>query len=78
MTHSLKRYSVNAWMTRFGKAHEKVKKLAYPLLNKTDRTKSEVIWSAFLSELNETDFRPSLIHGDTTGEKLSSIPIEEN
>jgi aminoglycoside 2''-phosphotransferase len=68
------RYPAEEWSRTLRQQYRKIRRIVYPLLGSRLRSRSENFWQNLLSEFRDTDFEPTLIHGDLGGENIIFDP----
>ncbi len=67
-------YSAKEWLRSTRVHYRKIRRIVYPLLNSKLRARSEKFWKSLLLEFRDTDFEPTLIHGDLGTENILFDP----
>jgi aminoglycoside 2''-phosphotransferase len=63
-------YSPEEWFRSLRLQFRKVRRIVYPLLDSKLRASSEEFWESLLAEFRESNFEPTLIHGDLGTENI--------
>jgi aminoglycoside 2''-phosphotransferase len=67
-------YSPEEWSRSIRLQYRKVRRIVYPLLDSKLRASSEEFWERLLAEFRDSNFDPTLIHGDLGAENILFNP----
>ena len=68
------KYSKKEWLEAERLQYNKIRKTVYPLLSVGIRARSELFWHQLLAYLAQSDFKPTLLHGDLSTENILFDP----
>lgn len=71
---TVKRHTVESWVESNRMFYRQIRKLVFPILNRTERALAEAFWKQFFDEFTDYDFMPTLIHSDLTGGNILIDP----
>ncbi len=67
---NIPKYSPEEWSRSIRLQYRKVRRIVYPLLDSKLRASSEEFWESLLAEFRDSNFDPTLIHGDLGTENI--------
>jgi aminoglycoside 2''-phosphotransferase len=67
-------YSPEKWLQRLKVQHDQIRRIVYPILPPKLRHASKIFWKNLLEEIDQADFKPSLIHADLGFENILISP----
>jgi aminoglycoside 2''-phosphotransferase len=71
---NIPKYSPEEWSRSIRLQYRKVRRIVYPLLDSKLRASSEEFWERLLAEFRDSNFDPTLIHGDLGTENILFNP----
>jgi aminoglycoside 2''-phosphotransferase len=71
---NIPKYSPEEWSRSIRLQYRKVRRIVYPLLDSKLRATSEEFWERLLAECRDSNFDPTLIHGDLGTENILFDP----